>query len=178
MVKEENAIIAAKGKSLLESVPEKMRPRVVAAEVDGKIVDLSTVTNDRPVRFKPVYIDSPHGLEILRHSAAHLLAHAVTELYPSARPNAGPPTEDGFYYDIQMDPISSDELAAIEKRMLEIVKKDLPIERLVLPRKELEELFSSNIFKLDKIRSKVAEEGDTCKLPGQRRTILFCPETR
>ena len=161
MVKEENAIIAAKGKSLLESVPEKMRPRVVAAEVNGKIVDLSTVTNDRPVRFKPVYIDSPHGLEILRHSAAHLLAQAVTELYPSARPNAGPPTEDGFYYDIQMDPISSDELAAIEKRMLEIVKKDLPIERLVLPRKELEELFSSNIFKLDKIRSKVAEEGSS-----------------
>ncbi|MFG1519100.1 MAG: threonine--tRNA ligase [Thermoplasmataceae archaeon] len=173
MTKDENIFVAAKGESLLDSIPERIRPMVVAAEVDGKLLDLSTVATDKEIRFRPVFIDSPRGLEVLRHSAAHLLAQAVTELYLDAKPNAGPPTDDGFYYDIQMDPISSEELSAIEKRMHELVKKNIPIERMVMSRLELEDLFSHNIFKLDKIRSKIPNDGSST-VYRQGEFIDFC----
>src|SRR6266511_3021845 len=71
--------------------------------------------------------DSP--IEIYRHSSAHLLAAAVTELFPDAQCGIGPPTEDGFFYDFLVSrPFTPEDLAAIEKRMAEIVKQDRPIE--------------------------------------------------
>ncbi|GIS44185.1 MAG: hypothetical protein Ct9H90mP16_12550 [Candidatus Poseidoniales archaeon] len=65
------------------------------------------------------------GLYILRHSCAHLLAQAVLEFYPNAKPTIGPPIDNGFYYDFYMDPISDEDLRAIEKRMKELVKANL-----------------------------------------------------
>src|SRR6266849_10850957 len=79
--------------------------------------------------------DSP--IEIYRHSSAHLLAAAVTELFPDAQCGIGPPTEDGFFYDFLVSkPFTPEDLAAIEKRMGEIIRQDRPIERTVLPKAE------------------------------------------
>ena len=81
-------------------------------------------------------------MTIIRHSTAHLLANAVQELFPDAQVTIGPVIEDGFYYDFAYKrPFSSDDLAAIEKRMAEIAAKDLKVHRRVLPRDEAVEHF-------------------------------------
>src|SRR5512143_462102 len=85
--------------------------------------------------------DSP--IEIYRHSSAHLLAAAVTELFPGAQCGIGPPTEDGFFYDFLVSrPFTPEDLAAIEARMAQIVAEDRPIERKVLPKAEALDLFA------------------------------------
>jgi threonyl-tRNA synthetase len=106
----------------------------LAGRADGVLVDTSTVL-DHDVTLSIVTDRDPEGLEIIRHSTAHLLANAVQDLYPDAQVTIGPVIEDGFYYDFAYKrPFSSDDLAAIEKRMTEIAAKDLPVRRRVLPR--------------------------------------------
>ena len=79
----------------------------------------------------------PKGLEIFRHSSAHLLAAAVTELFPDAHPGIGPPTENGFYYDFYREkPFTEDDLTKIEAKMQELVKANLPNERVYFPKEE------------------------------------------
>ena len=100
--------------------------------------------------------DKEYQLHRLRHSAAHLLAHAVSELFPEARFAIGPPVKDGFYYDIaHARPFTPEDLTAIETRMQEIVKRDLPIVRGRLSREEAEAFFSGKgqNFKVELIRS-------------------------
>ncbi len=106
----------------------------LAGKVDGVLVDTSSVV-DHDAHVTIVTDRDPEGLEILRHSTAHLLANAVQELYPDAQVTIGPVIEDGFYYDFAYKrPFSTEDLAAIEKRMAEIAAKDLPVHRRVLPR--------------------------------------------
>jgi threonyl-tRNA synthetase len=114
---------------------------IVAARVNGKVVDLSrALTEDAIV--EPVYADSPDGLEVIRHSAAHLMAMAVQALYPGTQVTIGPVIEDGFYYDFAPPrPFTVDDLPAIEKKMREIAKRDLPIARAEVPRAEAIEQF-------------------------------------
>jgi threonyl-tRNA synthetase len=106
----------------------------LAGRVDGKLVDTSfVIENDAALSI--VTDKDPDGLEIIRHSTAHLLANAVQELFPDAQVTIGPVIEDGFYYDFAYKrPFSTDDLAAIEKRMAEIAAKDLPVKRRVLER--------------------------------------------
>ncbi len=133
---------------------------VVAARMGSRIYDLSAaVPADGDM--EEITLHSKEGMQILRHSAAHLLAHAVTQLYDGALPNAGPPTEDGFYYDIFMDPISSDDLKQIEKRMKNLAEKNLPIVREEKSRKDLLSLFSYNKFKVDKVEENVPADGSS-----------------
>jgi threonyl-tRNA synthetase len=102
--------------------------------------------------------DSP--IEIYRHSSAHLLAAAVTELYPEAQCGIGPPTEDGFFYDFLVaKPFTPEDLAAIEKRMAHIVKQNRPIEKKLLPKAEALELFAQKgqSLKCELIREKAGE---------------------
>ena len=106
----------------------------------------------------PVTLNDEYGLHILRHSAAHLLAQAVMEMYPDAKLNAGPVVENGFYYDIKMDPPDQDNLDMIEKKMRELASKKIPIVREVHSKKDLKEMFRDNRFKLDKINDYVGEE--------------------
>lgn len=154
------SLVVSKGEKFSEAFKKAKIKDVVAAKVGEVLYDLSeTATEDAEV--VPISIHSDEGLSILRHSTAHLLANAIVELYPGAKPNAGPPTEDGFYYDFDMEPISSDDFEKIEKRMLEISKKNVPIEKLVLSRKDLEEQFKGNQYKLDKIEAKVPESGSS-----------------
>jgi threonyl-tRNA synthetase len=108
----------------------------LAGRVDGKLVDTSFPI-ERDATLAIVTDKDPAGVEILRHSTAHLLAHAVKELFPDAQVTIGPVIDDGFYYDFSYKrPFTPEDLAAIEKRMAEIAKRDLKVERKLMPRDE------------------------------------------
>jgi threonyl-tRNA synthetase len=113
----------------------------LAGRVNGKLVDTShRVEVDAEVAI--VTDKDRDGVEILRHSTAHLLAHAVKELHPDAQVTIGPVIEDGFYYDFAFKrPFTPEDLAAIEKRMAEIARRDLKVERQVMPRDAAVKLF-------------------------------------
>lgn len=101
---------------------------------DGRVVDTSFVI-DRDTPLAIVTEKDPAGLEVIRHSTAHLLAYAVKELFPDAQVTIGPVIENGFYYDFAYKrPFTPDDLAAIEAKMAELAKKDEKVERRVLPR--------------------------------------------
>ena len=108
----------------------------LAGKVDGKMVDTSYLI-EQDVQLAIITDKDAGGVEIIRHSTAHLLAHAVKELFPDAQVTIGPVIENGFYYDFSYKrPFTPEDLAAIEKRMAEIAKLDLPVARRVLPRDE------------------------------------------
>ena len=103
--------------------------------------------------------DSP--IEIHRHSSAHLLAAAVTELFPEAQCGIGPPTEDGFFYDFLVSkPFTPEDIVAIEKRMVHISKQNRPIEKKLIPKAEALELFArkGQTLKVELIREKAGEQ--------------------
>jgi threonyl-tRNA synthetase len=94
----------------------------VAGEVDGRLVDACDVV-DRDASLRIITPKDPEGVEIIRHSCAHLVGHAVKQLYPEAKMVIGPVIEDGFYYDIwHPRPFTPDDLAAIEQRMAELIE--------------------------------------------------------
>jgi threonyl-tRNA synthetase len=106
----------------------------LAGKVDGKLVDTSYVI-DRPMQLGVVTEKDKDGLEVIRHSTAHLLAYAVKELFPEAQVTIGPVIEDGFYYDFSYKrPFTVEDLEKIEAKMAELAKKDEKVERKVLPR--------------------------------------------
>lgn len=115
----------------------------LAGKVNGKLVDLSTrIENDSDVTI--VTEKDEEGLEIIRHSSAHLLAHAVKELFPEAQVTIGPVIEDGFYYDFSYKrPFTPEDLVAIEKRMAEISARNLKVERQVWDRSEAINFFKN-----------------------------------
>ena len=113
----------------------------LAGKVDGKLVDTSYVMHD-DASLAIVTEKNEEGLEIIRHSSAHLLAQAVKELFPSAQITIGPVIEDGFYYDIDYEPhFTPEDLKAIEDRMSELAKKDFKVERQVMSRDEAVKFF-------------------------------------
>ena len=146
----------------------------LAGKVDGKLVDTSyRVSEDAYVSI--VTERDPEGVDILRHSTAHLLAQAVKELYPEAQVTIGPVIENGFYYDFSYKrPFTPEDLVAIEKRMGEISKKDLPVERKVMSRDAAVEFFKSigEKYKAEIIAS--IPQGDTISLYGQGDWIDLC----
>jgi threonyl-tRNA synthetase len=106
----------------------------LAGKVDGRLVDLSHVI-DRDSQVAIVTDRDADGIEILRHSTAHLLAHAVKELFPDAQVTIGPVIEEGFYYDFSYKrPFTPEDLESIEKRMADISKRDVPVRREVWDR--------------------------------------------
>jgi threonyl-tRNA synthetase len=124
-----------------KSLGTRLAAEAVAAKVDGRLVDLSS-----PIEASgPVLIitpSSPEALEIYRHSAAHLLAAAVAELFPDAHPGIGPPTETGFFYDFYREkPFTEDDLKKIEEKMRELSVADLPNELVFFPKDEGRKLF-------------------------------------
>ncbi|WP_027091615.1 threonine--tRNA ligase [Cohnella thermotolerans] len=120
------------------SISQGLKKNAVAGKVNGKVVDLNTeLTEDASLEI--LTLDSPEGLEVMRHSTAHLMAQAIKRLYgnKSVKLGIGPVIEDGFYYDIDMErSITPEDLADIEKEMEKIVKEDLPIVRRVVSREE------------------------------------------
>src|SRR5215468_11850614 len=115
----------------------------LAAKVDGKLVD-TTFVIDRDADLAIVTDKDPEGLEVLRHSTAHLLAYAVKELFPDAQVTIGPVIEDGFYYDFSYKrPFTPEDLEAIEKKMAELAKKDEPVTRKLMARNDAVAYFKS-----------------------------------
>ena len=135
------------------SIGAGLAKAALAGRVDGTLVDTSTLL-DHDASLSIVTERDPDGLEVIRHSTAHLLANAVQELFPDAQVTIGPVIEDGFYYDFAYKrPFSTDDLAAIEKRMAEIAAKDLPVHRRLMPRdaavehfKKIGELYKAEII--------------------------------
>jgi threonyl-tRNA synthetase len=113
----------------------------LAGKIDGKLVDTS-YRIDHDVKLAIVTEKDEEGLEIVRHSTAHLLAQAAKQLFPQAQVTIGPVIEDGFYYDFSYPPgFSETDLEKIEKRMEELAKKDIPVSRTVMPRDEAIKFF-------------------------------------
>ena len=117
--------------------------KIAGIKINDQIKDLSTEVKES-AELEPVYIDSPDGLQILRHSAAHVMAEAVKDLFPGAKVTIGPAIKDGFYYDFDYErAFEAKDLPEIEERMAEIIKKDLPFIRSEIPSNDAIELFKS-----------------------------------
>jgi threonyl-tRNA synthetase len=163
--------------SVIEVFKEwKCAKGAVAARFNGTLVDLHYKLTAGGF-LEPVYIASEEGLEVLRHSASHLLAQAVKRLYPGTKLGIGPAIKDGFYYDLDVpQQISEEALLKIEQEMRRIVKENLPITRKVLTKEEAKALFAEKeeIYKLELIEElpdsevSIYEQGeflDLCRGP-------------
>ena len=147
----------------------------VAALVDGHERDMSYQLLDSCI-IEGIKAESDAGMYILRHSTAHLLAQAVVELYPNAKPTIGPPVDRGFYYDFAMEPLLESDLKAIHKKMQEIARRNLTLERVELDEAELREHFASNPYKLEIIEDKVgAGSGSTIYRQGDWYDLCLGP---
>ena len=117
-----------------QSIGSGLARATLAGMVDGKQVDASYMI-EKDTKLSIITEKDAEGVEIIRHSTAHLLAHAVKELFPDAQVTIGPVIDNGFYYDFSYHrPFTPGDLQAIEKRMMELAKRDIPISRRVLPR--------------------------------------------
>jgi threonyl-tRNA synthetase len=139
------------GLTVARSISDGFARNCVAMELNGRRLDLgSTIGRDAAVRF--ITTKDPEGLEIMRHSAAHVMAQAILRLYPDARLTIGPVVEDGFYYDIDMPPVSEEDFARIEAEMKNIVQARLPIQRQEVSKDEALALYKNEPYKLEMIR--------------------------
>jgi threonyl-tRNA synthetase len=128
---------------IASSIGAGLARAALAGKVNGKLVDTSyRVESDAEISI--VTPKSPEGLDILRHSTSHLLAQAVQELFPGAQVTIGPVIENGFYYDFSYKrPFTPEDLVAIEKKMADIARQDLPVHRKVMARDEAVKFFQS-----------------------------------
>jgi threonyl-tRNA synthetase len=127
------------------SISAGLARAALAAKVDDRLVDLSfPLERDAKVRIVTGNQDDPEALTLYRHSTAHLLAAAVTALFPGAQCGIGPPTDEGFFYDFVVErPFVPEDLESIERRMKELTEADLPFERQMWPRDEAKAFFAS-----------------------------------
>jgi threonyl-tRNA synthetase len=132
-----------RGTSVGEALNGARGREIIAARVNGKLVDLSASIQD-DATIEPIKADSPEGLDVLRHSTAHLMAQAVQSLYPGTQVTIGPTIEDGFFYDFAPPtPFTVDDLPKIEAKMRELAKANFKVERFETSRAEAIERFAS-----------------------------------
>ncbi|MFO7542911.1 MAG: threonine--tRNA ligase [Thiobacillus sp.] len=137
------------------SIGAGLAKAALAGRVDGKLVDTSHVI-DADTQLSIVTDKDADGLDMIRHSSAHLLAYAVKTLFPDAQVTIGPVIDDGFYYDFAYKrPFTPEDLVAIEKKMAELAKKDIPVVRSVMPRDEAVTFFKEmgEVYKAEIIAS-------------------------
>jgi len=149
---------------VIKQISEGLARRAVAVKLDGSVLDL-----DRPVtcdgNFRVLTVNDPEGQEVLRHSAAHVMADAVQKLYPEAKVTIGPAIEKGFYYDFDYPPgFTPEDIPRIEEKMAEIVSQDLPFKREQLSREDAIKLFQEmgEDYKVELIRE--LPEGETISI--------------
>ena len=156
------------------SIGPGLRKAALAGRVNGKLVDTSHPINE-DAQVAIVTDKDPDGLSVIRHSTAHLLAQAVKQLFPEAQVTIGPVIEDGFYYDFAYQrPFTPEDLAAIEARMAELAKADLPVNRRVMPRDEAVKFFRNlgELYKAQIIAAIPASED--ISLYGQGDWVDLC----
>jgi len=143
-----------------QSIGAGLAKATVAGRVDGQLVDASDpITRDAKVEIVTPKDDD--GVDIIRHSAAHLLGHAVKQLYPDVKMVIGPVIEDGFYYDIYSEtPFTPENMEAIEKRMVQLIKQDYDVIKKITPRAEVIKIFEERgeDYKLKLINDMPGEE--------------------
>jgi threonyl-tRNA synthetase len=161
----------------LKALDKRAAKSSAACKVDGTAVDLGVRIKDpgKAVRVEPVPMDSKEGLDVYRHTTAHVMAQAVVELFKDALPTIGPTIEDGFYYDFDSpSPFTPEDLEAIEKKMQEIIKRDYSIVREEISKDQALELFAGNGYKKELIEEipedrvsvyRQAEFVDLCRGP-------------
>lgn len=159
---------------IAKNISVSLAKAALAGRVDGRLVDLSHVV-DKDAEVAIVTGRDPEGLELIRHSTAHLMAQAVKELFPSAQVTIGPAIENGFYYDFSFErPFTPEDLKKIEARMDEIVKRDLPVERVEMARDEAVKFFLDMGEKYKAELIEAIPEGETISLYRQGDFIDLC----
>ncbi|MBW3015661.1 threonine--tRNA ligase [Candidatus Woesearchaeota archaeon] len=144
------------GIDIAKAVSEGLARAALAIEVDGKLQDLNQeIKKDAKIRI--ITWKDPEGVEVFRHSSAHLLAEAVLRVYPKAKPTIGPAVEEGFYYDFAMPPLKPEDLEKIEAEIKKIIKEKKPFKRKEVSKKEALKLFKDNKYKVEMIND--LEEG-------------------
>jgi threonyl-tRNA synthetase len=143
---------------IVEKIGAGLARAAIAVKINGQTVDLSTPVNG-DISFKVITGDNKEGLEIMRHSCAHIMAEAICSIWPQTQLVYGPIVEDGFYYDIDLDePIRPEDFEKIEKKIAEIVAQKLPFVRRELNREEAIKHVAGNKYKIDNINR---AQGDT-----------------
>jgi len=134
-----------------EKIGARLARDAVAGKINGQTIDLSTPIN-KDIAISIITANKPDGLEIIRHSCAHVMAEAICSIWPKTQLVYGPTVEDGFYYDIDLDePIRPEDFEKIEKKMTEIAEKKLPFVRKELGREEAIKHVAGNRYKIDNI---------------------------
>ena len=152
---------------IAQAIRPELRKKAVAGSVNGTIVDLTRpIMEDAQITLYDA--SSKEGIEVIRHSTAHLLAQAVKRLYPHAQFGVGPVIENGFYYDIDIaDTLTPSDLEQIEKTMKQIVRENVQIKRREVSRNEAKELFTHDALKLELLESIPADETVTIYEQGE-----------
>lgn len=152
---------------IAQAIRPELRKKAVAGSVNGTIVDLTRpIMEDAQITLYDA--SSKEGIEVIRHSTAHLLAQAVKRLYPHAQFGVGPVIENGFYYDIDIaDTLALSDLQQIEKTMKQIVRENVQIKRREVSRNEAKELFAHDALKLELLESIPADETVTIYEQGE-----------
>ena len=156
------------------SIGAGLRKAALAGRVNGKLVDTSYLI-DSDASLAIVTEKDPDGIDVIRHSTAHLLAQAVKELFPDAQVTIGPVIDDGFYYDFSYKrPFTTEDLAAIEAKMTELAKADQKVSRRVMPRDEAVKFFTGlgEVYKAEIIAS--IPDKEDISLYGQGNWVDLC----
>ena len=138
------------GLEIAKSIGEKLAKDALAIKVDGNIIDLNSKI-EKDCKIKIITFKDKEGVNIFRHSTAHILADAVVSLFPKAKPTIGPVVDEGFYYDFDAEPFHPDDLKKIEQKMSDIAKKDSAFKRIELNEKDAKKLFKDNSYKIELI---------------------------
>ncbi|MBI9085382.1 MAG: threonine--tRNA ligase [Desulfobacterales bacterium] len=139
------------GLDVATSISEGLARNCVAAEIDGSLKDL-TLPIDHDATVRLITTKDAEALEILRHTAAHVMAQAILRLFPEARLTIGPVVEEGFYYDIDMAPLSEDDFSKIETEMKKIVNDKIPIRRREVAKAEALDFYRNEPYKLEMVQ--------------------------
>jgi len=160
-------------KSILSEIKEKCQELPIAFKCNGEILDWHTPLNES-LELTPLYSKDKEALLVLRHTAAHIIAQAVKELFPDAKLGIGPATEEGFFYDIYYpEPFKEEDLKKIEKQAKKIIKRRLEIQRRDVSKEEAYEIFSNlkEDFKLELLKE---FEEDTVSIYSQGEFVDLC----
>ena len=159
-------------KEVAESISKSLAKKALAGKVNGELVDFDrAIEEDASIEI--VTPDHEDALGILRHSTAHLLAHALTRLYPGIHFGVGPAIETGFYYDTDMpNQLTEDALPEVEAEMMKIVKENYPIVRCEVSRKEALEIFANDPYKVELING--LPEDETITVYQQEDFVDLC----